>query len=114
MDVAIALAIIVGSGLNLLAAVGLHRLPDLFCRMHAATKPATLGMLTVLLGAALALGDARSAAKLGLVAILQLATNPVGGHMVSRAAWRAGDTHVHPGTRVDARAAAELGRPGSG
>jgi multicomponent Na+:H+ antiporter subunit G len=113
MDVAIAVAILLGSGLNLLAAIGLHRLPDIFCRMHAATKPATLGMLSVLVGAALALGDGRSAAKLALVAVLQLATNPVGGHMVGRAAWRTPDTHVHPATRVDERAAVELGRPGS-
>lgn len=108
MDAVIAVLLVIGAGLNLIAAIGLSRLPDVLCRMHAATKTATLGMLTVLAGAALALGDPRSAAKLALVAVLQLGTNPVGGHMVGRAAWRAG-IPVHPSTRVDQQAAAELG-----
>ncbi|HVM19144.1 MAG TPA: monovalent cation/H(+) antiporter subunit G [Egibacteraceae bacterium] len=91
LDVAVAVLLIAGALLSLTAAVGLHRLPDVFCRMHAASKPATLGLLVVLLAAALALGDLRSATKLALVAILQFLTNPVGGHMVGRAAWRAQD-----------------------
>jgi multicomponent Na+:H+ antiporter subunit G len=89
LDVVVAVLLVSGAGLNLVAAVGLHRLPDLFCRMHAATKPATLGLLMVMAGTAIALGDLRAATKLGLVAVLQFATNPVGGHMVGRAAWRA-------------------------
>ena len=92
LDVAVAVLLVAGALLSLTAAVGLHRLPDVFCRMHAASKPATLGLLVVLLAAALALGDLRSATKLALVAILQFLTNPVGGHMVGRAAWRAQDT----------------------
>jgi multicomponent Na+:H+ antiporter subunit G len=89
VDILVAALLVLGAGLNLFAAIGLHRLPDVFCRMHAATKPATFGLLVVLVGTALALGDLRAATKLGLVAVLQFATNPVGGHMVGRAAWRA-------------------------
>lgn len=89
-----------GVGLNVVAAVGLHRLPDVFCRMHAATKPATLGLLCVLAATALAIGDLGASTKLLLVAALQLLTNPVGGHMIGRAAWQAG-VSTHPGTRVD-------------
>jgi multicomponent Na+:H+ antiporter subunit G len=88
-DVVVAALLVTGALLNLVAAVGLHRLPDVFCRMHAATKPATLGLLLVLAGTAIALGDLRAATKLGLVAVLQFATNPVGSHMVGRASWRA-------------------------
>ena len=99
LDIVVGALLVIGSLVNLTAAIGLHRFPDLFCRMHAATKPATLGLLCVVLGAALALGDVSSAAKLGLVAVLQLATNPVGGHMVGRAAWRVA-VPVHPDTKV--------------
>jgi multicomponent Na+:H+ antiporter subunit G len=101
LDVVVGVLLVLGVLLNLTAAIGLHRFPDVFCRMHAATKPATFGLLCVLLGAALAIGDVSAAAKLGLVAVLQLATNPVGGHMVGRAAWRVG-VPVHPDTTVDA------------
>lgn len=100
VDLIVAALLLAGVGLNLIAAVGLHRFPDLFCRMHAATKPATLGLLCVLGAAALATGDIAAVAKLLLVAALQLATNPVGGHMVGRAAWQVG-VPTHPGTRVE-------------
>lgn len=109
LDVAVAVLLVVGSGLNLIAAIGLHRLPDVLCRMHAATKPATLGLITVLAGAALAMGSLEAIAKLSLVAILQLATNPVGGHMVGRATWADGRS-VHGPTRVDEEAQAAFGR----
>jgi multicomponent Na+:H+ antiporter subunit G len=98
VDVVVAVLLLTGAGLHLVAAVGLHRLPDVFCRMHAATKPATMGLLLVLAGTSLALGDARSVTKLALVGVLQFATNPVGGHMVGRAAWRAAPETPDPGS----------------
>jgi multicomponent Na+:H+ antiporter subunit G len=97
--VVVAVLLLAGVGLNLTAAIGLHRFPDVFCRMHAATKPATFGLLCVLTGAALAIGEVPAATKLALVAVLQLATNPVGGHMVGRAGWNVG-VETHPGTRI--------------
>jgi multicomponent Na+:H+ antiporter subunit G len=100
LDVLIAALLVTGVALNLTAAIGLHRFPDVFCRMHAATKPATLGLLCVLAGAMLAIGELSAATKLALVAVLQLATNPVGGHMVGRAAWGS-DVPMHPGTRLE-------------
>lgn len=102
IDALVVVLLLAGLALNLVAAVGLHRLPDVFCRMHAASKPATLGLLCVLAATALALGEAGVAGKLGLVAALQFATNPVGSHMVGRAAWQAGSPTA-PGTAVDGR-----------
>ena len=81
--------LLAGTALALAAAVGLVRLPDLFSRMHAATKPATLGLLLVTVGAALSVPRAGDAVKLLLVAALQLLTAPVAAHMVGRAAYRA-------------------------
>ena len=37
----------------LVASIGLIRLPDVYCRMHAATKATTFGMGGILLGASL-------------------------------------------------------------
>lgn len=70
-EVLVGALLLIGCLLNLTAAIGLHRFPDVFCRMHAATKPATMGLLCVLAGAAIAIGDVPSATKLGLVALLQ-------------------------------------------
>lgn len=91
LDLIASLLVLVGCALALIAAVGLHRLDDVFTRMHAATKPTVLGVVLVCAGAAVRLPEAGSEAKLGLVAALQLLTASVGAHMIGRAAHRAGD-----------------------
>lgn len=90
----------VGALLALIAGIGLQRFPDVFARMHAATKPATLGLALVLSGAALLMPDAGAVAKLLLVVVLQFITAPVGGHLVGRAAYRAG-TELSEETQID-------------
>ena len=55
VDVVASVLLIGGALLSLVAAVGLLRFPDVFARMHAATKPATLGLIAVLCGAMLRL-----------------------------------------------------------
>lgn len=76
--------------LAVVAGVGLVRFPDVFSRMHAATKPATLGMLLVVIGAVILMDDASNVAKLLLVAAFQFLTSPVAAHMIGRAAYGAG------------------------
>lgn len=99
-DVLAAMLLLTGVALSVLAGVGLQRFPDVFARMHAATKPATLGLVLILAAAALRMEDRRDVAKLLLVAALQFLTAPVGAHMVGRAAYRAG-TELSPATSVD-------------
>ena len=70
LDLAGAISLLLGAGLALVGAIGLVRLPDLFARMHAATKPQTLGLLLILLGLALTVASAVAvvtAAASGLV-----------------------------------------------
>lgn len=89
-----------GALLTLLAAIGLHRFPDIFARMHAATKPATLGLVLLVAGASLVVGRGPVALKLGLAAALQFITAPVASHMVGRAAYRSG-VELSPETVLD-------------
>ena len=89
-DVVSAVLLLAGVLLSLVAAVGLVRLPDVLSRMHAATKPATLGLLLICVGAALRMPDGGDAVKLLLVAAFQFLTAPVAAHMIGRAAYRAG------------------------
>ena len=90
VDVLSAAMMLSGAALAAVAALGLVRFPDVFSRMHAATKPATLGLLLVTVGAALQMDDGGDAVKLLLVAAFQLITAPIAAHMVGRAAYRAG------------------------
>ncbi|HUF83436.1 MAG TPA: monovalent cation/H(+) antiporter subunit G [Acidimicrobiia bacterium] len=100
VDVVSAVLLCSGVALALIGCVGLHRFPDVFARMHASSKPATLGLVLVLTGAGLRMEDVGDVAKLVLVFALQFVTAPTGAHMVGRAAYRAG-TELSPETSVD-------------
>jgi multicomponent Na+:H+ antiporter subunit G len=92
--------IVLGASLALLAAVGLNRFNDVFSRMHAATKPATLGLVLILTGTAVVLPTPGAVAKLFLVILVQFITAPVGAHLVGRAAFRTGNA-ISPTTIFD-------------
>jgi multicomponent Na+:H+ antiporter subunit G len=85
-----ALLMLIGAGFMLIAAIGVARLPDVFMRMHASTKSATLGVGCLMLGAALHFGDFAIAARAIAVVIFFFITAPVAAHMLSRAAYLAG------------------------
>ncbi len=90
LDVASAVLQLSGVTLFLLAGLGIVRLPDVFSRMHAATKASTLGVALVLLGAMLRVEQAGDAVRLALVIAFTFLTAPVGAHMLGRAAYRSG------------------------
>jgi multicomponent Na+:H+ antiporter subunit G len=90
LDVVGAVLILAGVVLTLTASVGLLRLPDVLSRMHAATKPQTLGLLLVVLGGALHLRSSVDVWMLLLVGAFQLVTSPVTAHVVGRLAHRTG------------------------
>ena len=89
-DIVASVMLIAGSLLAFVAAVGLLRFPDVFSRMQATSKPSTLGILLVLGGAAIVVGNAVAVAKLLLVIVLLFLTGPIGAHLIGRAVYRAG------------------------
>ena len=82
--------VLLGAVLSLIAGVGLLRFPDVLSRMHAATKPQILGLLLVAVGTGLRLWDGNDVTSLIVVALFQIWTVPVAGHMVARVARRSG------------------------
>ena len=82
--------LLAGAALSFLAGVGVLRLPDVFARMHAATKPATLGLVFLAIGAAFAAGSLAEWLTMALIVALQFLTAPAGAHLVGRVAARAG------------------------
>ena len=89
LEVAAAVLMLAGALSCLLGAIGLVRLPDLPARLQAATKPQTLGLALVLLGAALRV-ELASAVTIVLVVLFQVITAPVVSQLVGRAAYRSG------------------------
>ncbi len=88
VDVLLAAMLLTGCLLGLIAAFGLHRFPDVFCRMHAATKPLTLGSLLILAATGARLTETGDVVKVVLVIALIFLTIPAGAHMIGRAAYR--------------------------
>lgn len=89
-EVASSVLLVAGAALAAVAGLGLVRFPDVLARMHAATKPATLGLVLVAAGTGLRLTATGDLATLGLIVALQLLTAPVGAHLVGRAVRRGG------------------------
>ncbi|CAI9404185.1 MULTISPECIES: monovalent cation/H(+) antiporter subunit G [Aestuariimicrobium] len=88
LDVTGAVLILLGALLCLVAAIGLVRLPDVLNRMHAASKPQTLGLVLLCIGLALILRTTQASLMLTLAGMLQLVTAPVATQVMGRSAYR--------------------------
>ncbi|MFK2826526.1 monovalent cation/H(+) antiporter subunit G [Bacillus sp. B190/17] len=92
VEIVIILLLLLGVFFTLAASFGVIRLPDVYTRNHAASKSATLGVMLVLLSCFLYFylieGHFSSRVLLGIAFIF--ITAPVGGHLISRAAYNSG------------------------
>lgn len=86
-DIVIAFSLLAGLFFLLVGAVGMHRLPDVFTRMHAIGKCDTLGTGLVLFAIFLLVPDFTSAVKVFLIGILIATINPVITHLVAKTAY---------------------------
>lgn len=84
-DVVSAVLMLSGSLLAVVSSIGIHRLGSTRARMHATTKPATLGVLLCGVGAAVQFTDVSDIAKVLVIVILQIVGAPIGSHMLGRA-----------------------------
>lgn len=89
ISIFIGVVVLLGSLLSLVTTIGLIRLPDVYCRSHAASKSATLGVLFILIAALLHFWfeDGYFSARLVLGIIFVFVTAPVAGHLITRAAY---------------------------
>jgi len=73
-----------------LGVYGLYRMPDVYTRLHAASKAAYLGLVVLLL-ALVATKDDEIIAKSAVIGAFLVLTAPVGSHALARAAHRRGE-----------------------
>jgi len=82
-----------------LGTIALHRFPDVYTRLHGATKCTTFGSIFIYLGIILygvrlyLLGKGGYASLIThtvLILVLLMITNPTGAHAIARAAHRSG------------------------
>lgn len=81
---------VLGALFSLLAAVGLLRLPDLYLRMHAASKAGTMGAGLLLASVACVAFDVSVVLRALAGFVFLLLTAPVGAHLLAKAAYFAG------------------------
>jgi multicomponent Na+:H+ antiporter subunit G len=87
---AIAALMVVGALFSLIAAIGLNRLPDLYTRMHAASKAGTVGSGLLLLAVGLHAADVATFGRALAGIVFFVLTAPVSAHLLARAAHKVG------------------------
>ena len=88
LQIAGASFLLVGALLSLVAGIGLTRFPDVLTRMHAATKPQTMGLVLMAIGFGLVVREWPVWAALLLAVLFQFLTAPVAAHMIGRGAGK--------------------------
>ncbi|MGQ7793809.1 monovalent cation/H(+) antiporter subunit G [Faunimonas sp. B44] len=103
------LLIVIGAGFALVGAVGIVRFPDLYTRMHAASKAGTIGSGIILIALAVDAMQFGVATRALAGVVFLLLTAPVAAHLLARAAVSAG---LRPwrGTTLDERTAQQAAR----
>lgn len=94
--------IVIGLFANVVGVAGLYRFPDVYTRLHAATKCTTFGTIFLILaviarsvGIWIVNGEYAAQSVLSvhsaIALVLLLVTNATGAHAISRAAYRSGE-----------------------
>ncbi|TWG99287.1 multicomponent Na+:H+ antiporter subunit G [Mesorhizobium sp. J18] len=82
--------IIIGALFTLIASIGLLRLPDLYTRMHAASKAGTVGSGLMLVALAVYSDDLAITTRAIAGIVFFLLTAPISAHLLAKAAYAAG------------------------
>lgn len=99
VDAVAGFLVVTGSLLAALGGLGLLRFPDVFTRMHAATKVATVGVIATTAAAAAEAGALSGVLVLVLVILLLFLAAPLGISLLARAAYHDPQTPRAPATR---------------
>ena len=83
--------LLVSGGLvGIAGAIGIHRFPDFYSRLHATGITDTLCAMLILLGLGLQAGLTLAAFKLALIFIFLFFTSPTAAHALANAAMHSG------------------------
>ena len=89
-DLIAAILISIGLLFDLFGVIGLIRMPDVYCRLQAATKCTTLGTCSILLGVLVQSGTAPAAIRALVCIFFIMLTTPTAAHALARAAHKFG------------------------
>jgi multicomponent Na+:H+ antiporter subunit G len=99
-EIATAFLLVFGALWIFIAAAGIMRMPDLYLRMSASSKAATLGAALMLLAVALHFQALGVVSRVVATIVFIILTAPIAAHMIARAAYLTG-VPLWRGTTVD-------------
>ncbi|GGD27146.1 monovalent cation/H(+) antiporter subunit G [Aureimonas glaciei] len=105
--------VLAGAAFAAIAGVGILRLPDLFTRMHAASKAGSVGVGLMLLALALVANETAEALRAIAAILFFLLTTPISAHLLAKAAYAAGYPLWKGSVLDEMPLGARLRRPGS-
>lgn len=106
VDLIAGVLVLLGAGFCLIAAIGMVRFPDLYVRMHAATKAGTLGVglaMFAVVAFGVADGDFGAIWRAIAAVVFIFLTAPIGAHLLARAAYATGVEMWHKSEIDDLR-----------
>ena len=88
LEILVSLFLLLGSGFVLVGAIGLHRLPDFFTRLHGPSKATTLGIGGMVVASLLffSLGEKGFSLHELLISLFLFISAPVSAYMLAKAA----------------------------
>ena len=111
------LSIVIGVIALLIGSLGLIKLPDVYCRIHAVGMIDTAGASFIILGMIIHQGSSLVSFKLALIGVFLFFTSPIAAHAVAQVAHKMGvkpagrnlvravPTKKAPTKKVDAKSA---------
>ena len=101
----VTLAVVLGTILGVLSAVGILRMPDVYIRLQVASKASSLGIALLMIGVAAHFDELSVTVRALLVVAFLFLTAPVAAHAIGRAAYLTG-APLAASTEVDELAGA--------
>ena len=86
------------------SAIGMLRLPDFYSRIHASGNSETLGCMLSFIGLIIYEGPTLTAVKMAFVFLIVFLANPIGSHILGKAAYKSG----HPVWTLETKGAKKL------
>lgn len=102
--------LIIGATFTFIATIGLLRLPDVYTRMHAASKAGTLGAGLALVALAVFAEDHATVTRALAAVVFLMLTAPISAHLLAKASYEAG-YRLWDGSVHDDMAGADKGKP---
>lgn len=90
-EIIAALLLLTGGSFMFVSALGVIRLPDFYTRLHASSIGETFGLVLAGLGMIIYHGFNLTSAKILLIIVALFLVNPIGTHLIGKAAIRAGE-----------------------